>query len=164
MSMSLNDILLKMIRRIDLFETVPDNELIELAQNFNLKFYQAWTPIIKEGTLAWKIYVLHSWLLEARKSGKVLGEINPGEIFWEMSFLKWTNAFASVIASQDCDVWEILNDDFNSFLKSYPEVMDKVYEKMREREYKNENNNMHLKTVYTDHENDDDLKDFKLNI
>ena len=140
MSSDINDILLKMIRWVDLFETIPDNELLELAQKFTLKFYQAWTPIIKEWTRPDKIYILKNWLLEAKKAERVLGEINPGEIFWEMSYLRWSNAMASIVASQDSDVWEIMIDDFSNFLWSYPEIMDKVYEKMKERENQNRNN------------------------
>ena len=137
MNLSVNDILLKMLKSIDIFKDVPDDKLLELSNSSKLEFYQEWSRLIIEWSKPEYIYVLKSWKLEARKanwlSSKVLWTIWDWEIFWEMSYLKWTEAMASVVAIQDSDVRQIPVDAFDSFLKSYPNIMDIIYSTMQKR-------------------------------
>ena len=139
--MNVNDILIKMIRSIDLFKDLNDDEVLELAKEFKLEFYPKWSVIIREWTRPEYIYILKNWKLEARKanwlSKEVLGEINTWEIFWEMSYLDWVNAMATVATTEDSDIWQIPISEFDKFLKKYPNIMDKIYSTKNERQKQN---------------------------
>ena len=136
--LTVEEILKRMIKSIDIFEGISDEEALELAQKFKLNFYPKGSLIIREGTNPDKIYILKNWLLEARKahwlSSIVLGEIKPGEIFWEMSYFKNQPTVASVVAKQDSDVWEIPRDVFTKFLEKYPKIKEKALQIMEKRE------------------------------
>ena len=139
------ELLIKMIKTIPLFSTLNNEEILNLSNKFSLKFYPKNTLIIKEGTIPENIYILKSWLLEARKSKWfsyiVLGQIKPGEIFWEMSYFLNSEAVADVIALEDSNIWEIKREDFEEFLKKYPEKrqeIEKIVQKrLKENEWKN---------------------------
>ena len=156
---SVNDLLVKMIKWIELFKDLSDEDILELANNFNLQFYPSWSVIIKEWQKPDSIYILKNWSLEAKKahgmSSIVLWNVNPWEIFGEMSYLKWWNSMASVVASEDCDVWQISVDDFDKFVKTQPWVMDTIYATMQKRQENNENINF---SSAKDLNEDDDIK------
>lgn len=145
MTMSVNDMLLSMMRSIDIFKEIPDDKLLELSSDFELWFFKDWTRIIMQWKRPDHIYILKNWELEARKAdwfwNKVLWRIMPWEIFWEMSYLKDKDAMATVVAIRDSDIRQIPVASFDKFLKSYPTIMDKVYELMHEREKNNLNPN-----------------------
>ncbi len=136
--LTVEEILIRMIKAIPIFEGIKDDEALELAKNFKLVYYPQWSLIIREGSHPDKIYILKNWKLEARKahwlSYIVLGEINPGEIFWEMSYFKSQPAMASVLAKVDSDVWEIDRPTFTKFLQKYPHIKEKALEIMLKRE------------------------------
>ncbi len=138
MSLTVQEILIRMIKNIPLFEWISDEEALQLAQKFKLSYYPKGSLIIREGSIPKKIYILKNGRLEARKahwlSNIKLGEIKPWEIFWEMSFFKNQPAVASVVSSEDSDVWEIDRDAFKSFLDAYPNVKEKALEVMKKRE------------------------------
>lgn len=136
-----NDILIRMIKSIYLFQDISDQEALDLSTHFKLNFYKAWNTIFRQGQNHDKIFILKNWLLEARKanwhSSIVLWKIMPWEIFWEMSYFKKTSATASVLVLQDSDIWEVDNVKFDIFLKKYPHIMDVVYNTMKKRDDEN---------------------------
>jgi len=138
MTLTVEEILVKMIKSISLFSWIGDKEALELAKQFKLNYYPKWSLIIREWANPDKIYILKNWKLEARKahwlSNIVLGEIKPWEIFWEMSFFYGRPAMASVVATEDSDVWEISRDVFKNFLEKYPNVKETAERIMKERE------------------------------
>lgn len=142
--MGVKDLLIKMIKRIDLLEGINDDEAYELAEDFKLEYYQKGDVIIKQGSQPDSIYILKDGNLEARQANglksKTLGKVEDWEIFGEMSCLREKKAMASVVAIEDSDVWEISKTKFKEFLDKYPYIMDKVYEIMQKRDKENKNN------------------------
>jgi signal-transduction protein with cAMP-binding, CBS, and nucleotidyltransferase domain len=68
MALSLQEILVRMIKAIPMFEGISDEEALELAQKFKLNYYPRGALIIKEGSIPQKIYILKNGRLEARKA------------------------------------------------------------------------------------------------
>ncbi|MBS8121458.1 cyclic nucleotide-binding domain-containing protein [Candidatus Vampirococcus lugosii] len=141
MTISVNNMLIKMIKSIDIFQDIPDDKIIELSKSFNLVFHPSGKRIITKGTKLDKIYILKNGTLEVRKQkgvgNNVLGEIKVGEIFGEMSYIKNQEAMANVITTSEANIREIDVEDFTVFLKKYPNIMDKVYVTMKERDKQN---------------------------
>ncbi len=148
-----NNLLVRMIKSIDLFSNLTEEEALELAQEFQLWFYSKWSLIIKENTRISDIYILKNWRLEARKSKGVstlkLGEINSGEIFGEMSYLKGIKTTATVVALENSDIWKISVDKFDKFLKKYEHIYEQIKALMEKREEENKNR-MKFKTEEED--------------
>ena len=136
--MELKDLLIKMIKAIDFFKNISDEQALELSKDFVLNIYQGWFPIIREWTKPEKIYLLKNWNLEVKKAKGFetikLWEIKPWEIFGEMSYINDTRALASVTAIQTCDIWEIDVAKFDSFLKSNPDIKKDVLNIMSQRQ------------------------------
>jgi CRP-like cAMP-binding protein len=105
MNLTLEEILVKMIKAIPIFSWIKDEEALELARKFKLNYYPKWSLIIREWTYPEKIYILKNGKLEARKahwlSKIILWEIKPGEIFGEMSFFYNKPTMASVVAVEE---------------------------------------------------------------
>ncbi len=145
MSTSVDQILLKMMKSIDIFDSVPDDKLLELAKSFNLGFYQFGHKIIQQWEKPKYIYILKNWELEARKSdwfsSKVLWKILPGEAFGEMSYFRNQTASANVLVTKDSDIREIPVDLFSDFLNNYPKIKEKMIHIMNERDKKNKEYN-----------------------
>lgn len=162
---SVNDLLVKMIKEIDLFKDFSDDDILDLANSFVLKYYPSWSLIIREWEKPNSIYILKNWILEAKKSHWLssihLWDINPWEIFWEMSYIKWGNSMASVTSKEDSDVWQISVEDFDRFIKSNPGLMDSIYETMKKREEMNSSSSFNK---VSNNKQDDDIDDIKINI
>lgn len=143
MWMNINEILVKMIKKIDLFKQLNDNECLELSNNFELKYYPKWSTIIKEWFKPTKIYILNIWSLQVKKysTNSILWNINPWEIFWEMSYLNDTKAMWTVFSTQDSDIWEMDIESFDEFLQNHISIKEKIFTIAREREEKNKNSN-----------------------
>lgn len=162
MALKVEDILIKMIKSIDLFAGITDDEALELAKGFVLQFYQIWSVIIKEWTHPWKIFLLKNGLLEVKKSkwlwNVVLWTINPWEIFWEMSYLNNSKTMASIYATTNSDVWEIPSSKMDFFLANYPHIKDVFYSTMEKR--RAENSSKLSPDMLNNH--NDDFSDIKI--
>lgn len=142
MTLSVQEILIRMIRSLDLFAQLDDDECLELSKDFTLQYYPQNSRIIQEWTRPQKIYILKRWLLKAKKSvnwtEKLLWEILPGQIFGEMSYLLQQNAVANVYCDQESDVWELSIAHFDQFLKNHPAVLTQIKEIIVQRRTKND--------------------------
>ncbi len=137
MDINLEDVLLKLIKSIDLFQKMSDQEAIEIAKISTLNYYPKWTKIILQWKKPKALYILWKGKLNVfKREDNVdikLGDIQEGEIFGEMSYLRDIEAMAWVSCSQQCDIWEIP-------LKNivYSEIIEKAYETMSERDKENQ--------------------------
>lgn len=163
MSLKVEDILIRMIKSIDLFAWITDDEALELAKWFVLQFYQIWSIVIREWTLPWKIFLLKNGTLEVKKSKWLsnisLWKINSGEVFWEMSYLTNSKTMASIYAVTNCDVWEIPSSKMDFFLANYPHIKSVFYETMERRQLENK---WKLSFNPIDSNNEDDLSWIKI--
>lgn len=130
-----------MIKSIDLFGEISDEECLDLGKDFMLQYYPRNLVVIREWQKPDKIFILKNWLLEVKKAhgmnSVVLWKINPWEIFGEMSYLKWKDAVASVVVLTDSDIWEISTNKFWKFLDKYPNMMETIILILKKRENEN---------------------------
>lgn len=137
MDLNLDDILLKLIKSIDLFKKISDQEAIEIAKISNLKYCPKWTRVIMQWKKPDALYISWKWDISVfKKEDNIefkLGNIEEWEIFGEMSYLKNTNAMACVVCMTKSDIWEIPLKKLK-----YPEIIQKAYETMQEREKENQ--------------------------
>jgi len=139
--MKLEEILIKMIKAIDLFQNISDEEALELSKHFKLEIYSKWTTILKQWSKPDNIYLIRNWKLQVTtkkwNETVILWELNAGEIFGEMSYLKSSIASADVVTLIESDIWEIPTTKFTDFLYQNGHIKDDIYAIMQEREKNN---------------------------
>jgi len=137
MDLNLEEVLLKLIKSIDLFQKVSDEEAIEIAKISTLQYCPKWKKIIIQWKKPDALYISWKWEIWVfKKEDEIdfkLGNIEEWEIFGEMSYLRNTQAMASVVCTTQCDIWEIPLKKLK-----YPEIIQKAYETMEERDKENQ--------------------------
>ncbi len=139
--MKVDDILVKMIKRISLFSNITDEDAKEFATHFKLNFYMPWKTIIRQWEYPKKIYIVKSWKLDVLRANALknikLAELGPGDIFGEMSYFTGDPAMASVVSNTEVDLWEIPRDVFAKFLDKYKYIYDHAWEVFKKRQEEN---------------------------
>lgn len=163
MTSTLNNLLVRMIRSIDMFYNLSDEECLELSNFFKLEYYPYWKTVLLEWKITDKMFILKNWLLEVKKanwhSTIQLWVIKAWEVFWEIWFIKNIPATATVIAGDDCDIWEISRKDFWVFLNKHSDILEQILSKLKFRE----NENKWKMSKWKNIENTD-LDDFKIDL
>jgi len=136
------ELLIKMLKRNDFFKHMDDEKLLKFSNLFKLDMATKGDAIIIEGHNPEYVYILKNWTLLAKKANwlnsVVLGQINEGETFGEMSFFYNKPAMASVVCDSDsASFWKISKKDFKEFLDDNPEIKTKIMEILSRREKEN---------------------------
>jgi signal transduction histidine kinase len=125
------------LRRIPLFEGLPDKDLREVARLGSQKFVQAGEVNGREGEPVEHHYVILEGELRITKEvtgGEVvINTYTPGAFFAEVPLLAGTPFLATGRALTDCRLFLIPNDLFRRMLTEHPSFSDKILETMAER-------------------------------
>ncbi len=142
MSLEIDNLLVKMIKKIPLFSNISDEDAKKFASKFKLNYYFPNQVIIREGEYPSNIYIVKNWKLEVKKANAlwsvVLWYLWPGDIFGEMSYFSWDPAMASVVSVTDVDLWEIPREVFAKFLEKYDYIYKHAWEVYHNRKKENE--------------------------
>ncbi len=109
---------------------------IKMYVPINLKFKEV---IIKEGDPADCLYILKSGELEIlsydkeTKSHQVIGHVEPGELFGEMSFLDNLPRSATVRAVSESVVYMINRNEFEKIFSEQDPLMQSLVQVLSER-------------------------------
>jgi phosphoserine phosphatase RsbU/P len=123
-----------LIRRVPFFATLPQAEIVWLAQTLQLTSYAADTVLFHEGELGDRFYiVLEGEIAIVKAMGadaeRLIGIRGAGAFVGEMSLLNPDGLrTASVKVQTDAQVLELTRADFDALLHRYPRL---VYELLR---------------------------------
>jgi len=125
------------LRRIPLFEGIPDKDLRDVAERGSEKFVPAGEINGREGEPVDDLYVMLEGELRITKevSGGevVINTFTTGAFFAEVPLLAGTPFLATGRALTDCRMFLIPNDLFRRMLTEYPAFSHKILETMAER-------------------------------
>ncbi len=133
-------VLAKVLAVTPLFEGVPDNIRLALAERFNVCRFQRGEVIVREGERGDTFYLIRAGRVLVTTSrmdatgGIVnLGQMGAGSFFGEVSLLTNKPRTATVIAGQDVELMELTREDFNAIAARFPSVRKVVeaYQKQR---------------------------------
>ncbi len=91
---------------------------VEPCDDFAFKPFAPGEVIIREGEEATTIYELITGCAEVQHTEQVVGQIQAGELFGEMSFFTESPRFASVIAVTPCLTRVVRREDFGRLLQT----------------------------------------------
>ncbi len=110
-----------LLRSMEIFEPLADNDLQDLAAMLKMKQYGAHKIIINEGDRGTHLYIILTGTVAVIRDGKeVLSELEKGEIFGEMSLLSGEPVTTSVYSRSDVQLATLSVKDFKHVLNKYP--------------------------------------------
>ncbi|HEY8993109.1 MAG TPA: mechanosensitive ion channel family protein [Lacunisphaera sp.] len=134
---------LTLMRRIDLFASLPDERLQALATGLVPRLFAAGDIVVRRGEAGESMFVLMEGLLEVRTDAagqgtdQPLAVIQPGEFLGEMSLLTGEPRMATVRALTDAVAWEVTKAQMEPVLRSDPAFAAVLARVLAERQAKN---------------------------
>jgi len=136
-------VLARLLAITPVFEGIPAEARIPLAQQFIVSFYKDGDVIINEGDVESTFYLIRKGRVVVSTSNKkenakqvALGALGEGSFFGEVSMLTKMPRTASVTASGRVEILTLTSEKFNLIAKEYPTVR-KVVEKYLKQRVKN---------------------------
>ena len=117
-------------------------ELRELASKMRRRLCMTGQPVVHQGEEGDSLFVVKEGTLEvsiANEAGlsTIVGRLNPGMFFAEMSLLTGAPRSATVVPSVDTVVFEITRDDLVPLMSRRPALADQLSEVLAERQMRN---------------------------
>lgn len=111
----------RLLRDIDIFSPLSEKDLLDLATLLEFVEYPWQFPITQKGAPGNWLYILLSGKVEViDENGIVLGELQRGEVFGEMSLLSGEPVSTTVITTDTCQVAVLNHKDFRHILNRFP--------------------------------------------
>ncbi len=110
-----------LLRRMEIFEPLADNDLRDLAAMLKMKRYGAHKIVITKGDRGTHLYIMLSGTVAVVRDGnEVLSELEKGEIFGEMSLISGEPVTTSVYSRSEVQLATLSVKDFKHVLNKYP--------------------------------------------
>lgn len=109
-------------RHVQIFDGLPEGELHRLASLGLRKNYLAGTRLIRQGDAPDRLYILETGRATVLRDDRKVGEIEPGQIFGEMSLVETSRRHADVILSEDAVVIEFERERLERMMQLYPRL------------------------------------------
>jgi hypothetical protein len=110
-----------------LFKDFSVDEMVAVIQGLNLLTFEAGNIIITEGDTGSSLYMLTSGRVKCFKKNAqgrqgLLGELDEGAFFGEVSILTGRPRSATVVAATDCELLELDRPTLDGITKKHPRV------------------------------------------
>ena len=133
-------VLARVLAITPVFEGVPPDARMALADKFRLQTYERGSEIVKEGESGDVFYLIRSGRVKISTRGMrnqgesvELGTMGEGAFFGEVSLLTDKPRTATVVAEDALELMELTRADFKSIVADHPSVLKVVeaYQKQR---------------------------------
>lgn len=110
-----------LLRTIDIFETLKDDDLLDLASLLELKDFEWGFPVVQKGDPGENLYIIISGKIEVvDDEGVTLAEMGRGEIFGEMSLLSGDKVTTTIVAAEPSKIATMSQKNFRHILNRFP--------------------------------------------
>ena len=110
------------LKSIDLFRTLPSEELAQIAEIAEEQPLAAGDPVFAEGEPGDALYLIVEGKVKVHKGDKQLVQLSVRDVFGEMAVLDSEPRSASVTVLDDALLLKIGRDDFRDILSERPEI------------------------------------------
>ena len=126
------------LRKVSLFNSLSDEELLDIKQNIDSKEYSKGDLIFREGSNGKTLYFINEGkikLYKYTKYGKeqILHILSDGDFFGELDLLKDSNYKFNSMALSDCKICSLSKDELKEIIMKRPEIGIKILEILAER-------------------------------
>jgi small-conductance mechanosensitive channel len=126
------------LRKVDLFGTLVDDELAELASHLTHAPFAAGDVMTRQGAIAHWLYLIVSgeaevWVEGAQGTRAQVATIGSGNVFGEMGMMTGEPRRATVIARTHVDCYRLGKDGFRQILAIRPDIASEIAKVLAER-------------------------------
>ena len=100
------------LKSIDLFESIPSEELIRVAQIAEEEQFETESPLFKEGDFGDSMYIVANGKVRVHKGERTIIELEKGACVGEMALLDQEPRSADVTVNADTIMLKITQDGF----------------------------------------------------
>jgi len=123
-----------LLRKLDIFSPLTDDNLRDLSALFVLKKYSPGEVILKKGEPGSRLFIIMKGRVAVvNDSSETILEMPSGEIFGEMSLLSGEPVSKTVKAKHESLLAVLSNKDFRHVLKRYPDINVLFYKMLVDR-------------------------------
>jgi len=134
----MNRNLIEQIKKIDIFNGLSDEALMEITQQGTLRILKAGDALMKKGETGNSLFLIHSGLVkiiteDSKGDEVILNKCGAGEAIGEMALLDSSPRSAGAVALEDCEALEISRETFQKILDARPDVSLQIIRKYSHR-------------------------------
>jgi CRP/FNR family transcriptional regulator, cyclic AMP receptor protein len=121
------------LKSISLFQTVPEDELREIAPFAQEVSVEAGRHLVREGDFSYELMAIEEGEAEVLRSGEHVADLGPGDFFGEHGLLERDKRNATVVAKTPMRLITLTGWDFKRMERAMPEAVARVREVLEER-------------------------------
>lgn len=121
------------LKSIPLFESVPDEELAQIAPFAQEVGVSAGRELLKEGDFAYEFMAIQEGEAEVLRRGEHVADLGAGDFFGEVGLLEKDRRNATVVAKTDMRLITLSGWDMKRLEKLVPEAVDQIRSVIDER-------------------------------
>lgn len=110
------------LKGVDLFRSIPGEELSHIAEITDEVEYKPQQQIFKEGDQGDAMYLIVDGTVKVHSGEQVFAELGTKQCFGEMAILDAEPRSASITALSDLTLLKIEREDFHEILAEKPEI------------------------------------------
>ncbi len=116
------------LKKIPLFQSIPEGELLRLDENLKSVSVTKGEIIISEGEVGDCLYIIRRGRVKVVADVKdvdepvVLSFLGAGDYFGEMALITGEPRSATVVAEQDCSLYEVKKKNFDDLVMNNPAI------------------------------------------
>jgi len=114
------------LKSIDLFESIPSEELIRVAQIADEEQFETDSLLFKEGDFGDSMYIVANGKVRVHKGERTIVELEKGACVGEMALLDQEPRSADVTVIADTTLLKITQDGFYELMSSNMEIMQGI--------------------------------------
>ena len=114
------------LKSVDLFASIPSQELIRVAQIAEEEKYQPGTSLCKEGDFGDCMYIIANGKVKVHKGDRTLVELEKGAFVGDMALLDQEPRSADLTISAETTLLKISQDAFYELMSSNFEIMNGI--------------------------------------
>ena len=114
------------LQRVPLFRKVPEEYLVDLASVITTERYDVGDRIIEEGETGSALYVILSGRVRVLKEGRVIAQLEEGEIVGELAAFDPHPRSATVEATETTVVYRVSHRQLVTLINSSGEVSREI--------------------------------------
>ena len=120
---------LEMLRGVDLFTVLSEEEMTEIADRLQYAPFARGDVITKQGNVAHWLYIIMFGEAEVRYEGQgsaaqLISTLHAGQFFGEMALLTGDTRSATVVAKTDVECYRLEGKAFQGLMLKRPEIAE----------------------------------------
>ena len=121
------------LKSLQLFQTVPDEDLKEIAPFAQEVSVEEGRHLVREGDFSYELIAIEEGQAEVLRGGEHVADLGPGDFFGEHGLLEKDKRNATVVAKTPMRLITLTGWDFKRMERLMPEAVARVREVLEER-------------------------------